>query len=89
MAIADFSYDNPASDESVTYLSLKVGDRVEVIQLGQGGWWFVRWYGQARPMNDEKEKEGWVPASYLEVMKGVEERDGRSSRGRKYCIFEK
>eukprot|EP00118_Oscarella_pearsei_P009638 m.56197 g.56197 ORF g.56197 m.56197 type:complete len:1233 (+) comp34571_c1_seq4:117-3815(+) len=65
VAIADFDYDNQASDESVKYLSLRTGDNIEVIQLGQGGWWFVRWFGQVP--GQSKECQGWVPASYLKV----------------------
>ena len=35
-----------------------VGDAVEVLQLGHGGWWEVR--------KVETNEIGWIPASYLQ-----------------------
>ncbi|XP_043119799.1 SH3 and PX domain-containing protein 2A isoform X2 [Puntigrus tetrazona] len=43
-----------------TEISLKVGERVEVIEKSESGWWFVR----------TAEEQGWVPATYLVSLTG-------------------
>ncbi|XP_062522093.1 guanine nucleotide exchange factor DBS-like [Corticium candelabrum] len=63
--IANFNYKN-LDDREITYLSLKRGDRVYVVKLGQGGWWF------ARVIEEDTQQPshnimGWVPASFLQV----------------------
>ena len=51
VAIADYS------DEDEDTIDLKMGDRLEVIQRDEGGWW------RARLGN----RVGWVPSNYLEL----------------------
>uniref|UniRef100_A0A9J7X900 SH3 and PX domains 2Ab n=1 Tax=Cyprinus carpio carpio TaxID=630221 RepID=A0A9J7X900_CYPCA len=43
-----------------TEISLKAGERVEVIEKSESGWWFVR----------TAEEQGWVPATYLVSLTG-------------------
>jgi len=40
-----------------TEVSFQEGDTLELLRVGQEGWWFARHTGTAQ--------EGWVPASYL------------------------
>lgn len=42
-----------------TEVSFQEGDTLELLRVGQEGWWFSRHTGTAQ--------EGWVPASYLEL----------------------
>lgn len=42
-----------------TEVSFQEGDSLELLRVGQEGWWFAR--------HIENAKEGWVPASYLEL----------------------
>lgn len=51
-AIADY-----ASLET-SELSFNQGDTLQVLRVGEGGWWFAR--------SQSKAQEGWVPGSYLE-----------------------
>ena len=53
LAIASY----PAVED--TEVSFQEGDTLELLRVGQEGWWFSRHTGTA--------KEGWVPASYLEL----------------------
>nr|XP_006811250.1 PREDICTED: guanine nucleotide exchange factor DBS-like [Saccoglossus kowalevskii] len=41
-------------------LSMKEGDIVEVLKVGNDGWWFVK--------QVSNKEQGWVPASYLESL---------------------
>ncbi|XP_056623163.1 SH3 and PX domain-containing protein 2A [Triplophysa dalaica] len=43
-----------------TEISLRAGERVEVIEKSESGWWFVR----------TAEEQGWVPATYLVSLTG-------------------
>ncbi|XP_077987372.1 guanine nucleotide exchange factor DBS-like [Glandiceps talaboti] len=43
-----------------TELSVKEGDTVRVLKVGNDGWWFVR--------HSPSNQQGWVPASYLESL---------------------
>ena len=42
-----------------TEVSFQEGDMLELLRIGQEGWWFARHTVTAQ--------EGWVPASYLEL----------------------
>lgn len=50
VTIADYIGDDEGS------LSFKEGDNVEVLEMSEEGWWFVRIKG----------KEGWVPSTFIE-----------------------
>ena len=41
---------------------------MHVVRLGQGGWWFVRQMGETGE-DPPSDNSGWVPASFLEVVK--------------------
>ncbi|XP_073682956.1 SH3 and PX domain-containing protein 2A [Garra rufa] len=43
-----------------TEISLRAGEKVEVIEKSESGWWFVR----------TAEEQGWVPATYLVSLTG-------------------
>ncbi|XP_051578068.1 SH3 and PX domain-containing protein 2A [Myxocyprinus asiaticus] len=43
-----------------TEINLRAGERVEVIEKSESGWWFVR----------TAEEQGWVPATYLVSLTG-------------------
>ena len=43
-----------------TELSFQQGDIVELLRVGQDGWWHTR--------HTATKQEGWVPASYLELL---------------------
>eukprot|EP00731_Ephydatia_muelleri_P029597 Em0021g120a len=59
-AICDYS---PSSAENG--IMMQIGQTVEVIGINQYGWWWVRLLSQ----ETESTREGWVPASYLQVSK--------------------
>ena len=59
-AICDYS---PSSAENG--IIMRIGQTVEVIGINQYGWWWVRLLSQEM----ESTREGWVPASYLQVSK--------------------
>lgn len=42
-----------------TEVSFQEGDMLELLRVGQEGWWFAR--------HTRTTHEGWVPASYLEL----------------------
>lgn len=52
-------YSAAAGYEAVenTEVSFQEGDTLELLRVGQEGWWFAR--------HTETAQEGWVPASYL------------------------
>jgi hypothetical protein len=78
-AIADFAYADQ-DGQDVHYLSLKTGDLVHVLRLGRGGWWFVRQMeeNEEEQLNDNS---GWVPASFLEVVKEAKSNQQDSYQG--------
>ena len=43
-----------------TEISFQEGDTLELLRVGQEGWWFAR--------HQRTVEEGWVPASYLDMM---------------------
>ena len=46
-----------------TEVSFQGGDTLELLRVGQEGWWFARHTGTAQ--------EGWVPGSYLTEQGGT------------------
>lgn len=50
VAVADYTGEDDSS------LSFKEGDKVDVIELNDGGWWYVSIKG----------REGWVPSTFIE-----------------------
>ena len=55
IALAD--YNRVGSGE----ISMREGDILEVLKIGNEGWWFVRLRATG--------EEGWAPASYLDSLK--------------------
>ena len=51
-AIADYT------SLETSELSFNQGDTLQVLRVGEGGWWFAR--------SQSTSQEGWVPGSYLE-----------------------
>ncbi|NWZ82077.1 NCF1 factor, partial [Poecile atricapillus] len=56
-AIADYE------KSSTSEMALKAGDMVDVVEKSENGWWFCQL----------KNKQGWVPAAYLEPLDGPDE----------------
>ncbi|XP_061460968.1 neutrophil cytosol factor 1 [Rhineura floridana] len=50
---------------SRTEMGVKMGDMVDIVEKSESGWWFCQL----------KNKQGWVPAAYLEPMDGPDESD--------------
>lgn len=46
--------------EEMTEVSFQEGDILEVLRVGQSGWWYAR--------HTITMHEGWLPASYLELI---------------------
>ena len=55
MALADYNR------VDVGEISMKEGDLLEVLKIGNEGWWYVRLVGAG--------EEGWAPASYMDSAK--------------------
>ena len=63
VAIAEY---NPGESDEIG-IDMFEGQEVEVIGINKYGWWWVR---ATSPSTNEKE-EGWVPASYLKLLKKI------------------
>eukprot|EP00053_Salpingoeca_punica_P007241 m.66658 g.66658 ORF g.66658 m.66658 type:complete len:917 (-) comp14059_c0_seq1:167-2917(-) len=75
-AVADYTQRNRNE------LTFKTGDEFEVIEKKDNGWWFV---------SSDDERQGWVPATYLESVDGPEEEAHQESgdAGGKYITVAK
>ncbi|XP_052475914.1 SH3 and PX domain-containing protein 2A-like isoform X2 [Carassius gibelio] len=61
-----------------TEISLKAGERVEVIEKSETGWWFVR----------TAEEQGWVPATYLVSLTGHRDRHKAPNGEKRYITVQ-
>ncbi|NXU75903.1 NCF1 factor, partial [Oreotrochilus melanogaster] len=71
-AIADYE------KSSTSEMALKAGDMVDVVEKSESGWWFCQL----------KNKQGWVPAAFLEPMDGPDESEEQEPNyaGEQYLV---